>query len=115
MAEEKDPTGTNSVSISGRLDEFRRRIDDLDEQIVRLLNQRANCANKIGELKDSVGMDTYQPNREKDVLAHVQIVNNGPLAGDAIERVFERIIDESRRLEKLTSIGQSDRPKSSGD
>ena len=48
-------------------------------------------------------METYQPTREEDVLAHVRGVNEGPLANDAITRVFERIIDESRRLERLTS------------
>ena len=103
MDKNKDASGANSTSISSRLDEFRRRIDALDEEIVRLLNNRAACANEIGEVKQSVGMETYQPSREEDVLAHVRDVNEGPLADDAITRVFERIIDESRRLERLTS------------
>lgn len=103
IEEDSGVSGMDSISISNRLDEFRRQIDALDERIVRLLNERAVCANRIGELKGSVGMETYQPNREKDVLAHVQRVNDGPLADDAIARVFERVIDESRRLERLTS------------
>ena len=103
MDKNKDASGANSTSISSQLDEFRRRIDALDEEIVRLLNKRAACANEIGEVKDSVGMETYQPTREEDVLAHVRDVNAGPLANDAITRVFEQIIDESRRLERLTS------------
>lgn len=75
----------------------------LDAEIVRLLNERAACANEIGDVKASVGMETYQPNREKDVIEHVRNVNEGPLADDAVTRVFERIIDESRHLERLTS------------
>ena len=58
-------------------------------------------------------METYQPSREEDVLAHVRDVNAGPLANDAITRVFEQIIDESRRLERLTS--EKVRAESSGE
>jgi len=103
VTEDKRAAGSDSVSIANRLDEFRCRIDELDERIVELLNRRATCANEIGRLKDSVGMKTYQPHREDEVLAHIRSVNDGPLAGDAVTRVFERIIDESRRLERLTS------------
>ena len=103
MDKNKEAPGADSANISNRLDEFRRRIDALDEKIVQLLNNRAACANEIGEVKDSVGMETYQPGREENVLAHVRDVNEGPLANDAITRVFERIIEESRRLERLTS------------
>ena len=103
MDKNKEASGADSANISNRLDEVRRRIDALDEKIVQLLNNRAACANEIGEVKDSVGMETYQPGREENVLAHVRDVNEGPLANDAITRVFERIIDESRRLERLTS------------
>ena len=113
MDKNKDASGANSTNISSRLDEFRRRIDAFDEEIVRLLNNRAACANEIGEVKDSVGMETYQPSREEDVLAHVRDVNAGPLANDAITRVFEQIIDESRRLERLTS--EKVRAESSGE
>ena len=95
---------TVTLDIAGRLDELRRRIDELDADIVRLLNVRAECANEIGHLKNTVGMDTYQPTRERAVLEHVRGVNEGPLAGEAVTRVFERIIDESRRLERITSI-----------
>ena len=113
MDKNKEASGANSTNISSRLDEFRRRIDAFDEEIVRLLNNRAACANEIGEVKDSVGMETYQPSREEDVLAHVRDVTAGPLANDAITRVFEQIIDESRRLERLTS--EKVRAESSGE
>lgn len=89
-----------------RLRELRDRIDALDEQIVSLLNARAACALEIGEIKKEAGLEIYQPGREKDVLDHVQRVNAGPLDGDAIRRLFERIIDEARRLERTSSANE---------
>jgi chorismate mutase len=83
-----------------RMRALRERIDALDEQIVVLLNERAACALEIGEIKRAIGMAIYQPGREKDVLDHVRRVNAGPLDGDAVMRLFERIIDEARRLER---------------
>ena len=106
MAEGERAAESELVRIAKRLDGFRRRIDELDEQIVRLVNLRAECAHQIGQLKESIGMETYQPKREEDVLAHVRDVNTGPLGADAIKRIFEKVIDESRRLEKLTSGGK---------
>ena len=81
---------------------LREQIDRLDEEIVRLLNERAACALQLGGLKSDAGMDTYQPEREIAVLEHAREVNDGPLEGHAITRLFERIIDENRRLERLS-------------
>ncbi len=61
-----------------RMDELRRQIDSLDEQLVRLLSARAECALAIGREKKAAGLEIYQPAREADVLAHVQQVNPGP-------------------------------------
>jgi len=84
------------------LDDLRGDIDRLDEVIVRLLNERARCACEIGRIKRLEGIDVYQPDREKQVLAHVRsVASEGPLGPDAIARLFERIIDEARRLERL--------------
>jgi chorismate mutase len=84
-----------------RLEELRRRIDDIDEQLVRLLSARAECALAIGHEKKSAGLEVYQPSREAEVIGHVQRVNTGPLDDGAMKRLFERIIDEARRLERL--------------
>ena len=83
------------------LDDLRKRIDLLDESLVRLLNARAACALEIGRLKRERGMPIYQPTREAEVLAHVQTLNNGPLDDQVIKRLFERIIDEARHLERI--------------
>ena len=85
------------------IDQLRQRIDDLDERLVELLNERAACALRIGEIKQRLGLEIYQPDRESQVLGHVRehgVAIKGPLGPDALTRLFERIIDEARRLER---------------
>ncbi|MEO5896902.1 MAG: chorismate mutase [Vicinamibacterales bacterium] len=86
------------------IDDLRQRIDWIDEQIVRLLNARAQCALEVGRHKKTAGLQIYQPAREKEVLQHVNDLNTGPLDDGAIKRLFERIIDEARRLERLADL-----------
>ena len=89
------------------LDDLRRDIDRVDEVLVRLLNERARCVCEIGMLKKAQGIEIYQPDREKDVLRHVrEVATEGPLGPDAIGRLFERIIDEARRLERRVVHGE---------
>ena len=85
------------------LDQLRQKIDELDERLVELLNERASCALRIGELKQALGLEIYQPDRESQVLGHVRehgVAIKGPLSPAALTRLFERIIDEARRLER---------------
>jgi chorismate mutase len=89
------------------LNDLRKRIDLLDESLVRLLNARAACALEIGRVKRAMGVPIYQPEREAEVLTNVQAVNNGPLDQSAIKRLFERIIDEARHLERIAEAVQS--------
>src|SRR5262250_3978534 len=100
-----DPGPTPSKAVADihmrTLDDLRNDIDRVDEVLVRLLNERARVACEIGKLKKDLGLDVYQPEREKQVLAHVRgVAAEGPLGSDAIARLFERIIDEARRLER---------------
>jgi chorismate mutase-like protein len=91
------------------LDELRADIDRVDEVLVRLLNERARVACEIGRVKKEQGIELYQPDREKQVLAHVRSVGSeGPLGADAIARLFERIIDEARRLERRMIHGEKE-------
>lgn len=88
------------------LEALRDEIDRLDEVIVRLLDRRARCAYAIGRLKRAEGMGIYEPTREATVMAHVKTVNadlGGPLTDDAIVRLYERIMDEARRIQRLDS------------
>jgi chorismate mutase len=90
------------------LEDLRRDIDRVDEVLVRLLNERARCACEIGKIKKAENVEIYQPEREKQVLDHVRsIAAEGPLDPEAIARLFERIIDEARRLERLVVHGDA--------
>lgn len=90
----------------GDIDELRRRIDAIDRQLVALLNERAGCALAIGELKERIGEPIYQPAREQAVIANVCAANGGPLDHDALTRLFERVIDEARRLERTAAAAR---------
>ncbi len=91
------------------LDDLRHDIDRVDEVLVRLLNERARVACEIGRIKKEMGIEIYQPDREKQVIAHVRgVAVEGPLGPDAIARLFERIIDEARRLERRVIHGEID-------
>jgi chorismate mutase len=84
------------------IEDWRNEIDKIDEQLVKLLNQRSNCAIELGRIKRELGLPIYSPDREIEVIAHVTGINGGPLEPEAIRRLFERIIDESRRIERVT-------------
>ena len=92
------------ADAAARVDDLRRRIDDLDELLVRLLSARAACALEVGRVKKLLGLEIYQPSREAEVLAHVQRINPGPLNDASMKRLFERVIDENRRLEREAEV-----------
>jgi chorismate mutase len=79
---------------------LRDRIDAIDKEVLALLNERMQCAHIIGAIKKRLGMPIYVPSREEEVLRNVTGANPGPLDEPAVRRVFERIIDETRSLER---------------
>lgn len=83
------------------IDDLRSEIDRLDGELLRIFNQRANLALRIGELKKTAGLPIYDPGREKRIFQRMKEENPGPLDDQAIVRLFERVIDESRRLERI--------------
>ena len=89
------------------IDRWRRRIDQIDGQLMGLLNSRSACAVEIGRIKRTLGLPVYSPEREARILERVMRENPGPLDSMAVRRVFERIIDESRRLERMAAEGAS--------
>lgn len=86
--------------MSAIIEQWRKRIDELDSQIVALLNQRAQLAVQIGREKQKNKQAIHSPERESEVFAHVIAANNGPLDDHAIETIFQVIIAETRRLEE---------------
>ena len=83
------------------IDEIRKRIDLLDDELLRIFNERARLALAIGEIKKRLGLPVYDPAREKRIFARMKEANPGPLDDGAIVRLFERVVDESRRLERI--------------
>jgi chorismate mutase-like protein len=83
-----------------KVEDWRRKIDEIDRKLVELLNERSKCVVEIGRIKSGDGSPLYQPDREREVLAGVERANGGPLSGAAIRRLFERILDEARAVER---------------
>jgi chorismate mutase len=73
----------------------------VDRRIVALLNERTRIVEQIGRIKGQMQMPIYEPKREDQVFANVMESNPGPLASEAVKRIFERIIDEMRVVQKL--------------
>jgi len=92
-------------------DGWRKRFDEIDQQLVKLLNERSKCAVEIGHLKKKVNMPAWQPEREAEILRNVVKSNHGPLDDAAIRRLFERIIDEARALERHSMEGGGSQEK----
>jgi chorismate mutase len=100
------PHGNRSSEVGVQIDEIRKRIDLLDDVLLRIFNERARLALQIGHLKKGTGLPVFDPAREKRILTRMKEDNPGPLDGGAIVRLFERVVDESRRLERIMSQGE---------
>lgn len=82
------------------IEAWRRRIDELNERLLQDLSDRAQCALEIGRLKQAEGKPIYAPDRESAVLERLSSINPGPLSDEAVLRLFQSIIDETRRMEQ---------------
>jgi chorismate mutase-like protein len=82
----------------------RERIDEIDERLVDLLNARTEIVEEIGRVKQNLTLGIYEPKREEQVFANIQRRNHGPLPPDAMQRIFERIIDEMRNVQKIRML-----------
>ena len=80
--------------------DWRKKIDELDEQIVKLINERGAAAIAIGELKQQTAAPIYEPDRERIVFTHIRDTNPGPLSGVQIQDIYERIMDVMRSLQR---------------
>jgi chorismate mutase-like protein len=79
----------------------RVQIDALDIELLNLLNRRTQIVEQIGRIKETLALGIYEPKREEQVFANVLSHNQGPLPPEAVKRIFERIIDEMRTVQKL--------------
>jgi len=83
-----------------QIDKLRSEINKIDKELLYLFNRRASVVVELAKIKKKLGKRLFDPEREKNIFVSVTDKNPGPLGSDAIVRLFERIIDESRRLER---------------
>jgi len=82
------------------LGKLRSRIDELDTELLKLLNERAKCVIKIGKIKQKEKKDVLVPIREKELLDRLRKVNKGPMADKMVIYLFQQIIDTLKALQK---------------
>lgn len=90
---------TREAALSA-LAHCRERIDEVDRRILDLLNERTRTVEEIGRIKQAAQFPVYEPKREDQVFQNIADHNRGPLSTDAARRVFERIIDEMRKIQR---------------
>ena len=88
------------------LADCRVEIDEIDRRLVALINERTRVVERIGAIKQNVSMPVYEPKREDAVYANIMAANQGPIPNDSIRRVFERIMDEMRTLQRNRMEGK---------
>jgi chorismate mutase-like protein len=94
-----------------RLEEYRISIDAIDRRIVELINERTRVVEEIGRVKREAQLPVYEPKREEQVFANISAANEGPIPGDSVKRIFERIIDEMRTIQRRRIAPQPEDPK----
>ncbi len=83
------------------IDDWRAQIDELDAELLRLLNERARIALKVGDSKKQAGASLCDHTREREVIERLSAANEGPLDNRAIVELYRAIIHESRRIQNL--------------
>ncbi len=83
---------------------YRDKIDEIDRRILALLNERTRVVEEIGRVKHDLDLPIYEPKREDQVYQNITENNCGPLTADGVRRVFERIIDEMRNVQRLRML-----------
>jgi chorismate mutase / prephenate dehydratase len=87
------------------LEELRNKIDEIDHQLVRLLNERARVVVEIGKLKTKTDKPVYAPEREKAVFAKITKANEGPLPNRCLVAIWRELMSGSFVLERSLRIG----------
>ena len=81
------------------LPSLRKRIDRIDRRLLRLLNDRAKFALRVGRLKKTRKLPVFDDRREQIVLRELARANRGPLPTTSIRAIFAVILCHSRKLE----------------
>ena len=89
-----DDTGTQ-----GRIEELRSRVDEVDRELIRILNERARIVQEIVAIKVEAGKPLFDPRREEEILQKVAEQNEGPIYDTSMREIFELILHRIRDLE----------------
>src|SRR5262245_12702501 len=92
--------GMQAARAARSIEDWRADIDRIDEELVALINKRAECAVGIGQIKRRDGLPVYVPDREREVIKRVTTANAGPLPNAAVEAIYQTIIGQIRLLEE---------------
>ncbi|MBU1062124.1 MAG: prephenate dehydratase [Candidatus Omnitrophica bacterium] len=87
-----------------KLSDLRKKIDNIDEQIIELLNKRASIAKGVGKLKHKTGKGVYVPDRETEIYMNILKKNKGPLSVSALKAIYREVMSSSLALEKSLKI-----------
>jgi len=89
------------VALDPKLAQLRQRIDDVDQRLLQLIAERMRIVFEVAEYKRERGLPAYDPERERTMLDRLTSLAPPELAPETVRRIFERLIDESRRLEQV--------------
>jgi chorismate mutase len=99
------PSPPGAAPVVPELEQLRGQIDEVDRQILALVAERVRIVLRVGDIKRARNLDVYDPERERRLLARLTELAPAPLDATTVRRVFERLIDESRRLEQRHVTG----------
>ena len=88
-----------------KIDDWRRKIDAIDTALLHLLNLRTELALEVGRFKSEAGVALRVPEREREILDRLKGINPGPLDGEAVEKIYQLILDQSVRSQQLHGLG----------
>lgn len=94
-----------------KIGDWRTKIDAIDTTLLHLLNVRAAFALEVGKLKGEAGMLLRVPAREHEILSRMKKLNPGPLDGEAVEKIYQLILDQSIRIQESHGYGAATKSK----
>ncbi len=82
------------------IEELRAKIDEIDVEIVRILNERAKLVLSIKDVKNQASIPLYDPRREEEIFEHISKSNRGPLYDDTLREIYDKILHTMKDLEE---------------
>ena len=96
------------------ISDWRKKIDEVDAAVLKLVNLRADMAIEIGKLKSQEGIGPRAPAREREIVERMQAANPGPLDAESIEKIYETIVGQCIRAQERDGSSPSQQPAQDG-